>query len=302
MRTILSWITWPFRALAQWVRRFWHWLTTPLRMAARWFQANFDPPDPEEASVTDAFTHTLQHPGDILPHLEELRTRLLWAVGWLVVTTGLAFIFAQPLLEFLAQPIGGLEELSAIEITEPVGVYMRVSLLAGVTLAMPMILFQIYQFMAPGLRRAERRAILLVVPFATVLFVAGMAFTYLVMLPAAIPFLLNFGGIRTIPRPDNYFKFVTNLMFWIGVAFQMPLIIYGLAAAGLVKASSLAQNWRIAVIAIAILAAMITPTVDPVTMGLTMLPMIVLYLLSVLMASIAQRGREGRARGAASAA
>jgi sec-independent protein translocase protein TatC len=302
VRSILFWILWPLRAAARGVARLVRWLTTPFRRLGAWFRATFDPPDPDEASVADAFSHTLQHPGDIIPHLEELRTRLLWSVASLAVTTALAFVFAQYLLEFLAQPIGGLNVLEAIEITEPVGVYMRVSLLAGVTLAMPMILFQVYQFMAPGLRRSERRAILLIVPFATLLFAAGLAFTYLVMLPAAIPFLLNFGGIRTIPRPDNYFKFVTNLMFWIGVAFQMPLIVYGLAAAGLVKASSLAQNWRIAVIAIAILAAMITPTVDPVTMGLTMLPMIVLYLLSVLLATVAQRGRERRAPGAAGAA
>jgi sec-independent protein translocase protein TatC len=268
------------------------WLTSPFRAIGRWFTATFDPPDPEEASVADAFAHTLQHPGDILPHLEELRNRLLWSVVGLALTTAASFVFAQPLLEFLARPIGGLSALEAIEVTEPVGVYMRVSLLAGVTLAMPLILFQVYRFIAPGLKRAERRTVLLVVPFATILFVAGLAFTYVVMLPAAIPFLLNFGGIRTTPRPDNYFRFVTNLMFWIGVAFQMPLVIYGLAAAGLVKASSLAQNWRIAVIAIAILAAAVTPTVDPVTMGLTMLPMLVLYVLSVIMASIAQRGRE----------
>ncbi len=244
--------------------------------------------------MSEAFAHTLRNPGDILPHLEELRNRLIWSVLALSVATAAAFVFAQPLLEFLARPVGGLNSLEAIEITEPVGVYMRVSLLGGVTLAMPFILFQIYQFIAPGLKRAERQAVLLVVPFATLLFAMGLAFTYLVMLPAAIPFLLNFGGIKTIPRPDNYFKFVTGIMFWIGIAFQMPLIVYGLAAAGLVRARFLAQNWRIAVIFIAILAAAVTPTVDPVNMGLVMLPMVILYFLSIVLASVGQRGRERR--------
>ncbi len=135
-----------------------------------------------------------------------------------------------------------------------------------------------------------------VIPFATALFALGMAFTYLVMLPAAIPFLINFGGIHTIPRPDNYYKFVTALMFWIGIAFQMPLLIYGLAAAGMVKANWLARNWRFAVIFIAIVAAVVTPTVDPVNMGLVMAPMILLYFLSVVLASIAERGRERHAQ------
>jgi sec-independent protein translocase protein TatC len=287
-------ITWPFRQVARLVSRLWRWLTAPFRRGAAWVAATFNPPEPEEATVSEAFSHTLRNPGDILPHLSELRNRLIGAVLALVAATAAAFVFAQPLLEFLAQPIGGLNALEAIEITEPVGVYMRVSLLAGVTLAMPFILFQIYQFIAPGLRRAERRAVLLIVPFATILFALGLAFTYVVMLPPTIPFLLTFGGIRTMPRPDNYFKFVTGLMFWIGIAFQMPLIVYGLASAGLVKTSLLAQNWRVAVILIAVLAAAVTPTIDPVTMGLVMAPLLVLYFLSIVLAAIAERERTRR--------
>ena len=287
-------ITWPFRQAARLLSRLWRWLTRPFRRAAAWIEATFNPPEPEEASVAEAFSHTLRNPGDILPHLDELRSRLLWSVVALMGATAAAFVFAQPLLEFLAAPIGGLGALEAIEVTEPVGVYMRVSLLAGVSLAMPLILFQIYQFIAPGLKRGERRAVLLIVPFATILFAMGMAFTYLIMLPPTIPFLLNFGGIRTMPRPDNYFKFVTGLMFWIGISFQMPLIVYGLAAAGLVKTRFLAGNWRVAVILIAVLSAAVTPTVDPVTMGMVMLPLLILYFLSILLSAVAERDRNRR--------
>lgn len=296
MRRFLYRLSWPIRVLARLLSRFWHWLTSPLRATATRFSTAINPPEPVETSVTEAFTHTLQNPADILPHLAEMRNRLLWSVAGLAVATVLSFLFAQKLLDFLAQPIpGGLLAMRAIDVTEAVGAYMRVSLLAGVTLAMPVILFQVYQFISPGLKRNERRTILFVIPFATLLFAAGLAFTYIVMLPTAIPFLLHFGGIQTIPRPDSYFKFVTSLMFWIGVAFQMPLVIYGLAAVGLVKWRGLVQNWRIAVIAIAILAAAVTPTVDPVNMGLVMLPMIVLYFLSIVLAMFAQRGRERRA-------
>lgn len=296
MRRLFYWLTWPIRILLRLLWRFLLWLTSPIRALFSRLFNYFNPPDPEEVSMTDALAHTLQNPADLLPHVEELRIRLIWSFVSLTLSTALSFLFARQLLEFLAAPIGGLGILQAIEVTEPVGVYMRVSLLAGVTLAMPFILFQIYKFISPGLRRSERLTILFLIPFATLLFMAGLAFTYYVMLPTAIPFLVQFGGIRTIPRPDNYFKFVTALLFWIGLSFQMPLVIYALAGAGLVKARALAQHWRIAIIAIALLAAAVTPTVDPVNMGLVMLPMIGLYFLSILLAFIAQRGRERRTR------
>jgi sec-independent protein translocase protein TatC len=101
------------------------------------------------------------------------------------------------------------------------------------------------------------------------------------MLPAALPFLLNFMGIQAQLRPQSYFSFVTGLMFWIGAAFEFPLVIYALSAIRLVKPAVLAKQWRIAVVLIAILAAAITPTVDPVNMGLVMLPMILLYFISI---------------------
>ncbi len=108
------------------------------------------------------------------------------------------------------------------------------------------------------------------------------------MLPAALPFLIGFAGIQTIPRPMNYINFVTSLLFWIGIGFEMPLVIFMMARLGLVTASGLAKQWRIAIVLIAILAAIITPTVDPVNMGLLMLPLIGLYLLSILLALFAR--------------
>jgi sec-independent protein translocase protein TatC len=118
-----------------------------------------------------------------------------------------------------------------------------------------------------------------------------MAFAYFVMLPTALPFLLDFMGITTVPRPANYIRFVTGMMFWIGISFQFPLIIYALAGLGIVDAKALRQGWRIAIIAIAVLAAAITPTIDPVNMGLVMAPMILLYFLSIGLAAFAGRRR-----------
>ena len=121
------------------------------------------------------------------------------------------------------------------------------------------------------------------------LFIAGVLFAYFVMLPAALPFLISFIGIRTTPRLANYYAFVTNLLFWIGVAFETPLVVYVLARLRLVTPRALARQWRMAVIVIAILAAVITPTPDPVNMTLLMLPLLVLYGLSVLLAFVAVR-------------
>ena len=131
---------------------------------------------------------------------------------------------------------------------------------------------------------------LLAIPIALLFFLGGMAFAYFIMLPVALPFLLNFAGIHTIPRPTSYMSFVTSIMFWIGLAFEFPLVIYILAALHFVNARTLAKQWRLAVVIIAVAAAAITPTVDPVNMSIVMGPMILLYFLSIGLAYLANPG------------
>ena len=118
-----------------------------------------------------------------------------------------------------------------------------------------------------------------------------MLFAYFIMLPAAIPFLVTFMGIPTQLRPSNYVRFVTGIMFWLGIAFEFPLVIYVLARIGLIQAKLLLEHWRLAVVIIAIIAAAITPTIDPVNMALVMGPLVALYFLSIFLAFLAQRGR-----------
>jgi sec-independent protein translocase protein TatC len=173
---------------------------------------------------------------------------------------------------------------------------MRVSLLAGAALALPYILFELFLFVNPGLKPRERILVLALLPAATLFFIAGLAFAFEIMLPAAVPFLVNFMGIPSQIRPLSYIRFVTGVMFWVGVSFEFPLVIYALAALGFVRARMLWEGWRFAIVGIAVLAAVITPTVDPVNMGLVMAPMIVLYFLSIGLAAIAQRGRSRAAR------
>lgn len=226
----------------------------------------------------------------ILEHLEDLRRRLLRALLALVAGVIVSAFFTDRLLAWLARPVGGLENLEAIEVTENIGVFMQVALLGGVLLAMPAIVYQIWQFVSGGLYPHEKRYVYILAPFATLLFISGAAFAYFVMLPAAIPALLGFAPIPTRPRPANYVSFVTNLMFWVGVSFEMPLFVFFLAKVRLVSPRALVRNWRLAVFLIALLAALVTPTGDPINMALVMAPLTVLYGLSILLAHLAYRG------------
>ena len=225
----------------------------------------------------------------IWQHLDELRKRLLFSLIVLIAAVIICVIFADTLIEIVVKPIGGLENLLSIQITENLSVYFRVTLLAGFILSLPFILLQLYLFISPGLNNKERKWLIMAVPFATILFCAGAVFAYFVMLPAAIPFLVDFPGPEVLPKWQDYVNFVTNLIFWIGLSFETPLLMYVLAKLGIIDAKGLAQQWRIAIIAIAVIAAVATPTPDPINMALLMAPLFALYLLGILLAAFARR-------------
>lgn len=227
-------------------------------------------------------------------HIEELRKRLLLALVSLAVGVTISLFFGEKAVAILTLPIGGLDKLQSIEITENIGVYMRVSLLMGVILAFPMVIYQLLLFILPGLNLREKRSVLLAIPFATLFFVGGVAFAYFVMLPAALPFLINFLGVTTNPRLSSYISFITDLLFWIGVVFELPLLVYVIARFGLLTPKNMLRYWRQAIVIIAILAAIITPTVDPVNMSLMMIPLVGLYFISVLFAWFANKSRNSQ--------
>ena len=283
---------------------FWKIITAPfrfifwiLRLLVRFTVENvrkirtFFAEEEEDTSLPDAFAKTVQNPSGVLYHLNELRKNLFRGVVYMVITTALSFVFITKILDFLTVPVGGIKVLQAVDVTEPIGAVMKVALLSGFTLAFPLIAFEIWLFVAPGLKRGERVFSLFAIPVAVVFFVGGMAFAYFIMLKPALSILLRFANIQSIPRPNSYFPFVTSLMFWLGMFFEFPLVIFVLARLGMVKGRSLLNQWRIAVVIIAILAAAITTTVDPINMSLVMLPMILLYFLSILLAFIAERRR-----------
>lgn len=220
-------------------------------------------------------------------HLEDLRGTLLRSLIGLVVTVSAAVFFVKPILGFLTMPVGGLKNLQAIEVTETMSVYMRVALLAGIIAALPWIVLQLLGFVSKGLKPNEKKGIYLSLPFVVILFLAGAAFAYYVMLPASLGFFRDLLAVNTTIRIKSYINFVTNLLFWIGISFQLPLIFFILTKVGLVNAGLLLKGWRVALVVIAVLAAVITPTGDPINMLIFMLPLFVLYLLSILLSVLA---------------
>jgi len=251
--------------------------------------------EPEENPMMDVVAGVMTDPNvrqNLWDEFDVFRKHLMRAVIGLMIGVGISFKYTIPLMTYLSSPIGGLESLQAIEVTEEIGVFMRVALMSGIAIMLPYIAFEIWLFAAPGLKPRERKMGLLGIPFSAVLFAAGMAFTFFILLPAALPFLGGFTQIAEFWSAREYFKFVTGLMLWIGLFFEFPLVIYILTSIGFVKPEVLAQQWRLAIVIISIIAAAVTPTIDPVNMGLVMLPMILLYFVSIGLSYIAYAGRK----------
>jgi sec-independent protein translocase protein TatC len=223
----------------------------------------------------------------LLQHLEELRDRLVKAAIAVFVCTLLAAAFTTQILELLIAPYG--QKLQVLGPTEGITIYFRVALTAGLVLAMPVLVYQFFMFILPGLESNEKRYVLWGVPFATLLFLIGVGFAWYVLTPAAVSFLSAWQPEIFIQQWQSreYIPFVTSLVFWVGLSFETPLIIFIMTKLGLVTPQFLIKQWRFAIVIIAIAAAMITPTVDPFNMGLVMLPLIVLYGLSILLSYLA---------------
>lgn len=284
--------------MRRWLRAFGRILTTPFRFIIwliktifRWVKNRwtgfylFFTLEPDDAPLTQTFEKAIQSPISflraLLAHLAELRWHLIRISLALLFTSVWAFGYTGDLLDWLAQPVGGIENLTAIDITEPVRVSMRVSLLAGFFVSLPYIFFEILLFVAGGIKRRTRVQFLFLIPVIAFLFAAGMAFAYYLMLPVAVPFLQGFMDIKTIPRPETYVRFVVAVMFWLGISFQFPLVSFWLSAVGILRPNMLLSRWRIAIVVIAIIAAVITPTPDPVNMMIVFVPLLGLYFLGI---------------------
>lgn len=288
LRSVFLVLSSPFRFIYWILKSIFNWIS---ELFARFRDLFVE--EPEEVPLPDVLSKAVTHPMSIFEHINALRKHIFRALIFMVITTAISFTYINPLMDWIAQPIGGIQSLQAIEVTEPIGVVMRISLLSGFTLALPYIIMEFWLFIAPGVKKRSRFIGFITIPVAVLLFLAGMAFAYFVMMPTALPFLINFMDIPTAVRPASYIRFVTGLLFWIGLAFEFPLIIFALAGMRIIKPQQLASQWRIAIVIIAVLSAAITPTIDPVNMGLVMGPMILLYFISIGLAYIAYRREPG---------
>ncbi len=225
-----------------------------------------------------------------LGHLSELRRRLVRCVIAVLVTTIISFIFAPQIFEILKSPAGGID-LIFIEMTEMIGTYMRVSLTSGIILAMPYLVYQLIMFVSPGLTRREKKYVYLILPWIALMFVGGVIFAYFILLPPAIKFLITFGSDIAAPqiKIGNYISIVSRLLLAIGLVFEMPVITTFLSRLGIITPKWLSDKRKPAVIFAFILAAIITPTFDPLNQSLVAIPLIILYEVSIWLAKLVQR-------------
>lgn len=224
----------------------------------------------------------------LLEHLKELRQRLIKVVIALLIGVIAGTFVASPILDALVSPLGD-QIPYANSPTGPTTVFFKVAVLVGVVIAMPVIVYQTFQFVRPGLEPNERRYVIVGAPIASLSFALGVAFAAWVLLPAAIPFLQGF--LKDIVEQrytiEEYISFVGNVMLWAGLVFETPLVMYFLAKLGVVTPQGFAKARRVVIIGAAAGAAIITPTTDPINMLLVMVPFMVLYELGILLARLA---------------
>jgi len=235
-------------------------------------------------------------PMTLLEHLLELRTRLIWCALGLIVAVVISSIFTQRVMEFLAEPAREQSPDFKLIFTEPmesIATYFQVALMGGLILAMPMFVYQTLLFVLPALTPQEKKWVLPLVVGIFLSFAIGVAFSFYVILPPSAKVLFNFNNDVAVPqiRVGSYFSFVTRLLFWVGVTFEMPIFLLALARFGMITGRRLLGWWRFAVVGAFVLSAIITPTIDPVTQTLVAAPIIVLWMLGTALAFIFGRSR-----------
>jgi sec-independent protein translocase protein TatC len=229
----------------------------------------------------------------ILEHLQELRKRLMICAGAVVIGLIVGAFTANPVLKWMKTPAEDRVENFELVFTQPLEywtTFFRVMLLIAITLAMPIIVWQILAFVSPGLTRREKRWAYPIVLGASGMFIAGCAFAFYVELPPALNFLLDGGDVASaFISVKSYVDFVTRLMLVTGLVFETPFLVMGIAKVGLVTSGKLLKWWRFAIVGAFIISAFVTPSIDPITQTLVAGPMIVLYFVGIAMAKLVEK-------------
>jgi sec-independent protein translocase protein TatC len=220
----------------------------------------------------------------VVDHLDELRTRLVRSLAVFCLAMIFTFSFGREIISFLEIPGKGMT-FRALSIEEPVIVYLKVSFYAAIILAAPYILYEVSAFVAPGLKRKERRILAPIVVGGPLLFVAGAAFAYYLALPPMLAFFNAFGNpIAPIQqRLDYYVSLVTAMLFYMGICFQLPIVLFTLSLAGIVNSRQLLSVWRYAVVAASMVAAVITPDPTVISMLIVFAALVALYFGTIML-------------------
>jgi sec-independent protein translocase protein TatC len=226
----------------------------------------------------------------LVEHLGELRTRLLIGLLAILPAFVVAFAFRDRLIDWLIRPLPDDKNLVTLGVTEPFTTAIKVSLAAAVAVTLPILLYQLWSFLAPAIEERMQRTVVYFSIFATMLFAGGVAFCYFVVLPRALTFLTNFGDefFEIEIRASYYFSFVLVTLLATGIAFQMPIFILALVRLRVLTAAKLRRNRRIGILFMVVFAVLL-PTVDPVSLALEVVPLLILFELSIWLATFMEK-------------
>lgn len=235
----------------------------------------------------------------VLEHLGEFKRRMMRVGVVFLVFTIAAIVFYEPLFDILKAPAqealaNADGELIFTKVTEAWGAVAKVGVIVGFSLSMPVFLWEMMMFLRPGLTPSERKYLYFLVPLGTISFAIGVWFGFAVLLPPAINFLLTFGSELATPliTIGSYVGLMISMMFWMGLIFELPIVMFFLAKIRLIDSKSLGRQRRWAILAAFVLGAIITPTFDPVTQSMVAGPIIVLFEAGLWLAKLAERGRD----------
>jgi len=234
-----------------------------------------------------------------LEHLEDLRKRLFYSFIAIIVGLIPCWVFAKPMYNLLAQPVTQYlpagTKLAFTHLTAPFMLYLKIAFLGGLIVTSPFIFLQLWYFVAPGLYRKEKKYVVPFVSMTTFFFVLGVAFGYKIVFPWACRFFIALGSdFQPVITVDQYFTFAIRILLGIGLIFELPTLVYFLSRIGVVTARWMIKNFKYAVLAIFVIAAVITPTPDMITQSIVAVPMIGLYGISILIALVVRRNKERR--------
>ncbi len=240
-------------------------------------------PDPSEPDVFEEMT--------LLEHMEELRDRIVKSV----IAIGVAFIagvfLAGPLLRRLQVEANAMDGFDVVSPTDPITLYFKIALYIAIAIALPVLLWQLIGFLAPGLTRKEKRLLYMSMPFVIILFLLGVAYAFLFAAPRALGFLSTFmsGMFEWTPEGNAVITFFLTLMLGLGLAFQLPVVMFILAKLGVASPDKMRSFRKYAILILLILSAIITPSTDPFNMAIVFFPLFLLYEAGILVARVFAR-------------